>query len=555
MQQFAIGKFLIVVALLLTCPIGFGIAAENPGDEVIVVYNSRVPESKTVADHYAKARSVPASQVIGLALSTGDDMARSEYREKLEKPLAEKIESLKLWQIRSQFIKGTNKEPSRVVWKPVQSKIHYAVLCYGIPFRIRPEEALKEKEAADLRPELRRNEAAVDTELALLPLHQSPLTLTGPSSNPVYGSTNETHFSATNGVLMVTRLDGPTAEIAMGLVDKALEAEKSGLWGRAYIDIRNIADTNYAVGDSWLRGAAEVCRHLGFETTVDTNAGIFPAAFPISHIAFYAGWYENEASGAFGRDNVEFLPGAFAYHLHSYSAAKLRSTKANWVGPLLAKGATISMGSVTEPYLGGTPDIAIFAGRFLFHGMNFGQSAYAAQPILSWQTTVVGDPLYRPFGKPAQKQHEELAAAKSKWLEWSFLRLVNLNLVRGLPPAQMQLFLEQLPLTKESPVLTEKLADLYNTGGKPSSAAEFWERALSLNPSLQQAIRIRLALGDKLVALDRKQEAVAVLARIPQDDPEYPGRANVYRKLALLANQLGKKEAAAEYEERAKDAK
>jgi hypothetical protein len=34
----------------------------------------------------------------------------------------------------------------------------------------------------------------------------------------------------TNGILLVTRLDGPSASIARGLVDKALEAETNGLW-------------------------------------------------------------------------------------------------------------------------------------------------------------------------------------------------------------------------------------------------------------------------------------------------------------------------------------
>jgi hypothetical protein len=32
------------------------------------------------------------------------------------------------------------------------------------------------------------------------------------------------------------------------------------------------------------------------------------------------------------------------------------------------------------------------------NGYTFGEAAWAAQPVLSWQTTVIGDPLYRPFG-------------------------------------------------------------------------------------------------------------------------------------------------------------
>ena len=38
------------------------------GDEVVVIYNSRVPESKQVAEHYAALRQVPANQIFGFAL-------------------------------------------------------------------------------------------------------------------------------------------------------------------------------------------------------------------------------------------------------------------------------------------------------------------------------------------------------------------------------------------------------------------------------------------------------------------------------------------------------
>ena len=36
------------------------VAGAAGGDEVVVVYNSRVPASKAVAEHYAAARQVPA---------------------------------------------------------------------------------------------------------------------------------------------------------------------------------------------------------------------------------------------------------------------------------------------------------------------------------------------------------------------------------------------------------------------------------------------------------------------------------------------------------------
>jgi tetratricopeptide (TPR) repeat protein len=246
------------------------------------------------------------------------------------------------------------------------------------------------------------------------------------------------------------------------------------------------------------------------------------------------------------------MPGAFAYHLHSFSAASLRTPDRNWVGPLLAKGATISMGSVAEPYLAGTPDVAIFAARLLFNGMTFGEAAYAGQSLLSWQTTIIGDPLFRPSGKPPQQLHEELERRHSKLLEWSHLRVVNLNLVRGSTLAEVVNYLEQTATTTNSAVLTEKLADLYVLQGKPASAIGAYERALKLEPSPQQRLRLRLTFGEKLAAANRDEDAYANYEKLLAECSDYPDKLSIYRRLLPLAQKLGKKEAAARFEENIK---
>jgi tetratricopeptide (TPR) repeat protein len=272
----------------------------------------------------------------------------------------------------------------------------------------------------------------------------------------------------------------------------------------------------------------------------------------MSQIALYIGWYDANVSGPFTRPTVEFMPGAFAYHLHSFSAASLRNTKNNWVAPLLAKGVTITMGTVDEPYLGGTPDIGVFTARLLFHAMTFGEAAYASQNVLSWQTTVVGDPLYRPFGKPLKQLHAELAARHSKLIEWSYLRVANMNLARGGKVMEAVGYLEGVETTRHSAVLSEKLGDLYTAQGKPSSAVLINEQALQLDPSPQQRIRLRLTLGDELMALDRPAEALADFQKFLAETPDYPDKLPIYRKLLPLAQKLGQKDDAAKYEEQIK---
>src|SRR5579864_940869 len=55
-------------------PIALRVWAANPGDEVVVVYNSRVPESRKLAEYYALKRQVPTNQICGFELSTTEEM-------------------------------------------------------------------------------------------------------------------------------------------------------------------------------------------------------------------------------------------------------------------------------------------------------------------------------------------------------------------------------------------------------------------------------------------------------------------------------------------------
>ncbi len=522
--------------------------AAPAGAEVIIVYNTKVPESKGIAEYYAQRRGVPADQIFGFELSTNEDISRVEFRETLQKPLDDKLQSKKLWRVGSRFVEAGTNHTKQVEWRVMQSRIRYAVLCYGVPLRIMPDPNLKEAAAEKMRPELRRDGAAVDSELALLPLLEQKLPLTGPVPNLLYTVTNSARLHPTNGVLMVSRLDGPSPAIARGLVDKALEAEADGLHGRAYFDVRNVPEPGLKLGDNWIRFGAEIWRRMGFETVVDENPTTFPPAFPMDHIACYMGWYDQNVSGPFTLPRVEFAPGAFAYHLFSYSAASVRTADRFWVGPLLAKGATVTMGCVDEPYLGGTPDLGVFTERFLPEGYTFGEAAYASQPLLSWQTTVVGDPLYRPFGRTHTDIHQQLLDTKNKLAEWSWLRLVNLNLVVGKPLDEVVREMENLDATKQSVVLTEKLGNLYDAQGKPASAVQAWQHALELDPSFQQRVRLHLSLAQKLQKLDREPEAYVQYQLLMKEYPDYPAPLDIYHHLQPMAVKLNHPEDAKRYQ-------
>jgi uncharacterized protein (TIGR03790 family) len=543
-------KRLLIAAWLPGVVLAFCVPyARGQGNEVVVVYNTRLAESRDVAEHYAEVRHVPAEQMLGVDLTDAEVVSRAEFHDRLQVPLTKMLTERNLWALEATSNASAATDPGQIKNGVIQSRIRYAVLCYGLPLRIAEDPDLREAGAERVQDELRRNGAAVDSELACLPLLAGSMPLTGPVLNPHYGTTNAPVFDPTNGVLLVTRLDGPTAAIARGLVDKAVQAETDGLWGRAYFDLRGLTNGAYRLGDYQIRGASEICRQLGFETVVDNRSGTFPAGFPLSQVAFYAGWDDEHVSGPFALPTVEFMPGAFAYHLNSFSALTLRSTDRHWAGPLLARGVTATMGCVDEPYLQLMPDMAVFFDEFVNLGFSYGEAAYGCQRFLSWQTAVIGDPLYRPFGRQqVQQQQQNLEKSHSKLLEWAQLRKVDQRLVQGVPAAEAINYLEKTPMTQQSAVLMEKLAELNSQAGRTEDSVKALQQVLKLGPTPQQRVRVTLTLGARLMALGRNQEAYYLYRQFLKQSPDYPDQINIFRHLRDLAGKLGRDEEADDFE-------
>jgi tetratricopeptide (TPR) repeat protein len=244
----------------------------------------------------------------------------------------------------------------------------------------------------------------------------------------------------------------------------------------------------------------------------------------------------------FTRPTVEFMPGAFAYHLYSFSALTLRTPDQYWVGPLLQKGATATMGFVEEPYLVYTPDISVFFPRLVFLGFTFGEAAYAAQNSLSWQTIVVGDPLYRPGGKAPDLLHREMEQRKDPLVDWSYIRVVNQAVASGASVDEAINFIEQLPLARKSAVLKEKLGDLYLVKKQISDALDTYETVLKLNPTPQQRIRVMLNLAQRRTYFGPERAAFDLYEKFLKEFPDYPDLLAIYQKLLPLAKKMDQKE-------------
>jgi len=269
------------------------------------------------------------------------------------------------------------------------------VLIRGVPLKIKQTYEPYEGDKPSGQPQLAtRNDAAVDSELSVLGVYTR--LISGPLNNPYFRGTVPIAEANQPSLLIVCRLDAPTPELVRRMIDDSLAVEKTGLRGFAYIDARGTKEKGLVEGDKWLFGAATVTRRKGVPTVFDLGEGLFPTPYPMTHTAIYLGWYAEHVSGPFTRPDFKFERGGVAVHIHSFSAASLRDPKRNWCAPLIASGAAATLGNVYEPFLGLTTNLDVFMDR-LRAGFTFGESCYMGQQFLSWMTTFVGDPLYRPF--------------------------------------------------------------------------------------------------------------------------------------------------------------
>jgi len=395
---------------------------------------------------------------------------------------------------------------------------------------------IEKVQTANMPKQFNRDEASVESELALLPTaHYSVL---GPLRNPFYGSGMSRFESPLNRqMVLVGRLDGPDHTVVRRMIDDALTAEHYGVQGRAYFDARGTKDKAYVVGDDWIKASYRMFRDAGYECDLDETEPVFDQDYPMTDAAIYAGWYTGGVTGPFVREGFRFKPGAIAYHLHSSSGQSVRTRDSFWVGPLLAKGAAATMGNVFEPYLSLSPHIDMFFKRLLEGGV-FLEAGYYSQPALSWQTTFVGDPLYRPFAVSLDDQIANLEADNKPDREWAYVRKVNL-LMRGGEELKAEALCRAKAETLSSTILQENLGDLLHATYRDKEAIKVYGQTIARTTELYHKIRL---FGKLAAAYERDEQPKLALAQYEQLIALIPNPKNAigyYRKAHDLAFATG----------------
>jgi len=231
--------------------------------------------------------------------------------------------------------------------------------------------------------------------------------------------------------------------------------------------------------------------------------------------AVYFGWYAGAADGPFADTAFQFRTGAVAVHIHSFSAATLRSTTANWCGPLLARGASATLGNVYEPYLSLTANLDVFQDRLL-GGFTLAESAWMSQRALSWMGVVIGDPLYRPYASWT------IVGVTSQPNSWQAYRRIILDASgNGLQAANA---LRQASLQFGDSMFMEALGTLQAGAGSWADALKSFDDALSLAKSPVVRMRLDLESIQALLALGRKPDATRLALAASAGLPPGPQR-------------------------------
>ncbi len=349
-------------------------AAAQSAENVLVVINEQSADSLRVGEHYARARALAAANVVRIKAPTTEGISRADFEAAIEGPVSR-------W----------------IARHLLQDKILFIVLAKGVPIRV------------DGTGGLSGTIASVDSELTLLyrKLTGRPVLAPGRTENPYYLGEKPLsvarRFSRIDSdVYLVTRLDGYTADDAIRLIDRGLRPSRDGT-----IVLDQKATLVDPGGDAWLAEAAKRLGDAGARVVIETTKALAAAS---GSVLGYFSWGSNDPSNQLRALGFAFAPGAIGAMFVSTDGRTFREPPAIWkpapagattggqslAADFIREGLTGMAANVSEPYLDGIVRPQILFPAYVA-GFTLAESYYLAMPYLSWQTTVIGDPLCAPF--------------------------------------------------------------------------------------------------------------------------------------------------------------
>jgi uncharacterized protein (TIGR03790 family) len=357
------GRVIAWLAIWIALAAGHVWGALDPS-QVLILINRDTGISARVAAMYQKLRAIPDENVLRLSLGTERFLTPEQYWSKAGSPIKKYLQD------------------------------HPAIRCIlttsGIPYVVGASE----------------DDEAFDSELAAV-LTEEPTARKRRQPNPLFvGGTNLN--AATDPRLLkmvyVARLDGPDLPTITRMAEDAVAVEKTGLTGPVFGDAMGLDGiSGQGLGDFSIRAAADRFAGAGFASTLDMKPESWKqpqgsVGRQAEGAGFYIGWYDLlKFQDIFGEQGL--ARGSIAWHIASQEAQDIWNPKGTgWCVNLMRRGAAVTLGPVREPYLAAFPHGDIFV-EGLLSGLTVAESYWLALPQVNWAMVLLGDPLYRPFGR------------------------------------------------------------------------------------------------------------------------------------------------------------
>lgn len=502
MKSLQIFSALAGVALLLGLGAKAGAQdAKEDAAATLVIFNEIDKDSGELARFYAEKRGIAKDRVLGLKCAKTEEISREDYDRTIAEPLRKAMTANFWWKLRA---------PDHPQGPVEANKIRFVALMRGMPLKIAETPKYLGDRPSGPAPLGTVNAAAVDSELATLGWNTRQIS--GAMNNPIFRGFAPFVDLRHPEMMLVCRLDGPTPEIVRRMITDSIAAEQEGLAGFTYIDARNIAEAGYAEGDKWLYALAKEARRRGAPVVLDNGPELFPENYPMRQAGLYFGWYTDRAAGPFVRPDFRLNRGAVAVHIHSFSGATVRDPIQHWVAPLLSAGAAATLGNVYEPYLALTPQLDVFYNR-LREGFTFAESGYMAVRAVSWMTTFVGDPLYRPFKGALELEDRPVSG---EWAEYRKGAQLWFSTDRASGDATLRAAGKKL----RSGVIMEGLGLLQVTVNDPAAALASFGQAREYYGDTDDAMRVAVHEIFLLRAAKRDIEALTLALKMTAAVPK-----------------------------------
>ncbi len=236
---------------------------------------------------------------------------------------------------------------------------------------------------------------ALDNDLMMLWYHAKPPILwhSNPDYLPLWHESSL--MDGSPQAIMVSRLDGLTPEMVIGMIQSSIDVQRHGLRGVAYFDARGLHGKDaYSLFDHDIRVTARYIKKNAAIHVVLNDTPALLQAKNCPRAALYCGWY----SVHHYVDSCQWLPGCVGYHVASFELTTLHNpADTGWCINMLKHGVVGTLGAVAEPYLQAFPRPSQFFPLLLSGQFTQAEVYFLTTPQVGWRIAYVGDPLYNPF--------------------------------------------------------------------------------------------------------------------------------------------------------------